>query len=185
MSVLARLRSQSKYEFYMNAIRLRKEITKLLLRDLGAKKLIRNIKIRTEGMEPQDADLLLGVMEKYELTALPGEYPMWLIEKLRDSIWDIMRDMHVNITRAYTIWATNDAEAQERRICQDRAIAACENLLQEMQLAIDVLPVNAEKYMRYVGLIEKEIALLKGWRKADNRKNKTLGKQEDKTRGKG
>lgn len=178
MSVPARLRSQSKYEFYMTAVKLRKEITKLLLRDLGIKKLIRNIKIRTDGMEPQDIDLLLGVLEKYELTTLPGQYPLWLIEKLRDSIWEILRDMHVNITRAYSIWATNDVEAKERRLCQDRAIADCESLLQEMQLAIDVLPIDAEKYMRYVDLIEKEEALLKGWRKTDNRKNKALGKEK-------
>ena len=67
MSVPARLRSQSKYEFYMTAVKLRKEITKLLLRDLGIKKLIRNIKIKTDGMEPQDIDLLLGVLEKFGL----------------------------------------------------------------------------------------------------------------------
>lgn len=177
MSVPVRLRSQSKYEFYAHAVRLRKEITKLLLRDLGIKKLIRNIRIKTEGMEPQDKELLLGVMEKYELTVFPGEYPLWLIEKIRDSIWDILRDMHINITRAYSIWATNDTEAKERRLCQDRAIADCESLLQEMQLAIDVLPIDAEKYMRYVDMIEREIALLKGWRKADNKKNKEMGKK--------
>ena len=177
MSVLARLRTQSKYEFYMNAVKLRKEITKLLLRDLGVKKLIRNIKVKTEGMEPQDADLLLGVMEKYELTVFPGEYPLWLIEKFRDSVWELLRDMHINITRAYSIWATNEAEAMERRICQDRAIADCESLLQELQLGLDVLPIKAEKYMPYVDTIEKEIALLKGWRKADNKKNKSMKKQ--------
>ena len=174
MSVLARKRSQSKYEFYTNAVRLRCEITKLLLRDLGVKKLVRNLVIKTDNMEPQDADLLLGVMEKYELKAFPAEYPQWLIQKLRDSIWEIMRDMHVNITRAYSIFATNMAEANERRNAQNRAIADCESLLQEMQLAIEVLPIDAEKYMRYVDLIEKEIALLKGWRKADNKKNREL-----------
>ena len=180
MSVPERLRSQSKYEFYRNAVMLRKELTKLLLRDMGIKKLVRNIKVRTEEMEPQDAELLLGVMERYKLTVFPGEYPLWLIEKFRDSIWEILRDMHVNITRAYSIWATNEAEAMERRICQDRAIAGCESLLQELQLAIDVLPIDAEKYMRYVDTIEKEIALLKGWRKADNKKNKSMGKMQGK-----
>ena len=176
MSVLARKRTQSKYEFYTNAVRLRKEMTMLLLRDLGVKKLVRNLVIRTDKMEPQDADLLLGVMEKYEFKTFPAEYPMWLIEKLRDSLWDILRDMHINITRAYTIFATNESEAKERRNAQNRAIADCESILQELQLAIDVLPIDAEKYMRYVDLIEKEIALLKGWRKADNKKNRELKK---------
>lgn len=174
MSVLARKRSKSKYEFYTNAIRLRSEVTKLLLRDLGVKTMIRNLVIKTDKMASQDADLLLGVMERYGLKTFPAEYPMWLIENIRTSIWGILRDMHINITRAYSIFATNISEANERRNAQNRAIADCESLLQEMQLAIDVLPVDAEKYMRYVGLIEKEISLLKGWRKADNRKNRKL-----------
>ncbi|MBO6178542.1 MAG: hypothetical protein J6M62_03660 [Selenomonadaceae bacterium] len=179
MAVLARFRRESKYKFYTNALKLRKEITQLMLRDFGAKKTIRNYRINTDKMEPQDADLLLGIMERYGLSTFPGDFPLWLIEKFRDSVWDILRDLHINITKAYTIWATNEAEANERRIYQDRAIAACENLLQEFQLVIDVLPVKAEKYMRYVDMVEEEISLLKGWRKADNKKNKTL--KESKT----
>ena len=33
---------------------------------------------------------------------------------------------------------------------------------------------NVEKYMPYVDIIEKEIALLKGWRKSDNKIMKSL-----------
>ena len=53
MSVLARFRKDSKYKFYVNAIRLRKEITNLLLRDIGVKRTIRNYRVKTDGMEPQ------------------------------------------------------------------------------------------------------------------------------------
>lgn len=128
------------------------------------------MRIKTDNMEPQDADLLLGITEKYGLTKFPADYPEWLIEKLRDSIWDYLRNLVQNITDAYTIFATNDSEREERRLHQDRAIANCENLLKEMELAIEVLPIDAEKYMPYVGMITKEISLLKGWRKADNKK---------------
>lgn len=38
-----------------------------------------------------------------------------------------------------------------------------------MQYIISIIPVDAQKYMRYVDMIEKEIALLKGWRKSDNK----------------
>ena len=34
---------------------------------------------------------------------------------------------------------------------------------------METLPVNADKYLRFGELIEKEIALLKGWRKSDNK----------------
>ena len=125
-------------------------------------------------MSANDAATFTEIAERYNMASFIEEYPIWLIEKLRDSIWDILRTMMLNITGAYTIWATNKAEANERRICQDRAIAACESLLKELELAIDVLPIDAEKYMPYVEMIEREIALLKGWRKKDNAKNKNL-----------
>ena len=38
-----------------------------------------------------------------------------------------------------------------------------------MQYVIHVSPCDIEKFMPYVEMIEREIALLKGWRKSDNR----------------
>ena len=88
--------------------------------------------------------------------------------------------MMTSITRAYTIFATNRAEADERRLNQDRAIACCESLLKELELAIDVLPVDANKYKSQVGLITEEIMLLKGWRKSGNKRMKEIEEQEAK-----
>ena len=82
--------------------------------------------------------------------------------------------MMESITQAYTIWATNKAEANLRRVSQDKAIAACESLKQTLELVVDILPVKADKLLPYVDAINREIALLKGWRKADNKRNKTL-----------
>ena len=39
-------------------------------------------------------------------------------------------------------------------------------------------PVDAQKYIRYVEMIEKEIALLKGWRKSDNKILKKIRENE-------
>lgn len=173
MGVLARKRNLSELEFYKNAIELRRDMTFLLLRDLGVKSTVRNIRVNTRKMETEDAYVFTELLEKYQLK-IAGDYPEWLIEKLRTSIWDILRDMMLNITKAYTIWATNKTEAEERRISQDRAIACCESLLKELELAVEILPIDAEKYMRYVAKIDKEIALLKGWRKGDNKRNKDI-----------
>ncbi len=173
MGVLARKRNLSELEFYKNAITLRRDMTFLLLRDLGVKSTVRNMRVNTKKMDAEDAAVFTDLLEKYRLK-IAGDYPDWLIDKLRSSMWDILRDLMINITKAYTIWATCKVEAEERRIAQDRAIACCENLLKELELAVEVLPVDAEKYMRYVKIIEREIALLKGWRKADNKHNKNL-----------
>ena len=110
-----------------------------------------------EDMTDEERDEFLDIALSYSMTCLTTEYPEWLVQKLRDSVWDISRDLLLSITRAYTIWATNRREAEERRVYQDRAIADCESLLKEMELAIDVLPVKADKYMTLTKRIGKEI----------------------------
>lgn len=178
MSVLARKRKLSELKFYDNAIRLRRSMIYLLMRDLGAKRGVRDIKWMTKDMPPQDAELLLAVAERNGLKRFETDWPSWIIEKLRDNIWKLLTDMMTAITRAYTIFATSKAEADERRINQDRAIACCESLLKELELAIDILPVDANKYKQQVKIITEEIMLLKGWRKAGNKKVKELEEQE-------
>lgn len=180
MSVLARKRKLSELKFYDNAIRLRRSMVYLLLRDLGAKRGVRDIKWMMKDMPPQDAELLIAVAERNGLKRFESDWPTWIIDKLRDNIWRLLTDMMTSITRAYTIFATNRAEADERRLNQDRAIACCESLLKELELAIDVLPVDANKYKSQVGLITEEIMLLKGWRKSGNKRMKEIEEQEAK-----
>ena len=178
MSVLVRKRKLSELKFYDNAIRLRRSMIYLLMRDLGAKRGVRDIKWMVKDIPPQDAELLLAVAERNGLKRFETDWPSWVIEKLRDNIWTLLTDMMTAITRAYTIFATSKAEADERRLNQDRAIACCESLLKELELAIDILPVDANKYKQQVKTITEEIMLLKGWRKAGNKKIKELEEQE-------
>ena len=63
MAVLARKRTLSQLEFYVNAINLRREVTKLLLRDLGIKSTVRNIRVNTKKMEPEDAENFAELLE--------------------------------------------------------------------------------------------------------------------------
>ena len=178
MSVLVRKRKLSELKFYDNAIRLRRSMIYLLMRELGAKRGVRDIQWMAKDLPPQDAELLLAVAERNGLKRFETDWPSWVIEKLRDNIWRLLTDMMTAITRAYTIFATSKAEADERRLCQDRAIACCESLLKELELAIDILPVDANKYKTQVKLITEEIMLLKGWRKSGNKKRKELEAQE-------
>ena len=178
MSVLVRKRKLSELKFYDNAIRLRRSMIYLLMRDLGAKRGVRDIQWMAKDLPPQDAELLLAVAERNGLRRFGTDWRSWVIEMLRDNIWRLLTDMMTAITRAYTIFATSKAEADERRLCQDRAIACCESLLKELELAIDILPVDANKYKTQVKLITEEIMLLKGWRKSGNKKRKELEAQE-------
>lgn len=165
MSVLKNKRSVSSLEFYHNAIMLRREITMLLLRDFGIKDKVRSVKslYGVPGMEPEDEQKFREIVEKYEMKAtIIEEYPAWLIDKMRNNIMNILHNMIMNITQANTIYPVCESEFYDRRNFQNHAIGNCEQLLQEMQYIISIIPVDAQKYIRYVEMIEKEIALLKG-----------------------
>ena len=41
--------------------------------------------------------------------------------------------------------------------------------MQELQYAIETLPVDVNKYSRFGEMIQTEINLIKGWRKSDNK----------------
>ena len=65
-----------------------------------------------------------------------------------------------------------------KRCHQDKFLSVNGQIHQEMQYIISIIPVDAQKYIRYVEMIEKEIALLKGWRKSDNKILKKIRENE-------
>ena len=154
------------------AFQLRLNITNLLLRDFAIKDKIRNLSVLQgmRGMTDEDTKTLAEIAEKYGYDKPVIErYPHWLIDHFRETILGLLRDMMQNITGANTIYAISEREYQERRMLQTHAIINCEQLLQEMQYVAHVIPCDIEKFIPYVEMIEREIALLKGWRKSDNR----------------
>ncbi|TYZ24934.1 hypothetical protein [Selenomonas ruminis] len=174
MSVLARMRKLSQYEFYVNALKLRKSMRFLLLRDLGIKDKVREVHEFTKDMSEDDRVEFIILASKYNMEKFSTEYPQWVIEKLRNAIWEHLDQMIDHITYAYSVWPTSKAEYDHRRVEMDKAISSCECLKKDLEGAIDILPVNVEKYISYVEKIDKEIALIKGWRKADNKRFKDL-----------
>ena len=158
-------------EFYHNAIKLRLMITEFLLKDFGIKSRRRNLEFAKDvyDIEDEDVEEIENILSAYDLkNSFIDNFPSWLIDKERDYFMDLLRSLMKNICSANTIHITNKEEYYMRRNYQTQAICDCENLLQEMQYIIYVTHPNVEKYMPYVDIIEKEIALLKGWRKSDN-----------------
>lgn len=174
MSVLARLRKLSQYEFYTNALKLRKSMRFLLLRDLGIKDKVREVHEFAKDMSEEDRIEFILLASKYNVERFSTEYPQWVIEKLRNAIWEHLDQMIDHITYAYSVWPTSKAEYDHRRVEMDKAVSACECLKKDLEGAMDILPINAEKYVPYVEKIDKEIALIKGWRKTDNKRFKDL-----------
>jgi hypothetical protein len=110
-----------------------------------------------------------------EQTVIEG-YPDWLIVEFRQSIMGLLRNLMMNITAGNSIYPINQDELQVRRRYQTAAIVNCEQLLQEFLYCEDVLPVHISKFLPFVEKIEFEIALLKGWRKSNNKLEEKLKK---------
>jgi hypothetical protein len=152
MGVLKNKRGLSGLEFYHNARKLRKEMTNWLLRDFGVRDKVRIEK--RSGEEPEK---------------ISEHYPEWIINHVREKILLILHNLMMNIVAANTIYPITFDELALRRRYQTGAIINCQQLIQEIDYCDDVMPVSLSKFKPYYEMIEYEITLLKGWRKANNK----------------
>lgn len=177
MSVIRARRSMSDLEFYHKALKIDTELTNLLLKDFGIRDKVRDIKYYCDikKMSVDDKEMLLHIAEKYKLDdKIIEAYPMWLIEHYRETILHDLDDLFYNITQGNTIYPRSKDEWEEKRKYQTSAIANCLNILHTLQRLSSILPINANKFSRYIDMIDEEIKLLRGWRKANNRLLKTV-----------
>lgn len=170
MSVLKSKRKASQFEVFHHFYKMRKEVTDLLLRDFGydynrAENKVAKMfggRSYTE-LTPEEKSRYDRLMEKNRA------FDEWFIEDERKVIVDCLRSIGENVFLANSIYPTYMGELIERRLCQDKAIGLCYRLTQELQYAIETLPVDVNKYLRFAEMIQTEINLLKGWRKSDNK----------------
>lgn len=172
MSVVKSKRKESQFEVFHHFTKTRKKITDLLLRDFGYsyekfdKKLTR-LYGENELSESQKAN--------YDRQKKRNEaFEEWYIYQERKIVMDCLHSLNEHIYTANSIYPTCQEELVERRIHQDIAIGQCFRLVQELQYAIETLPVNVNVYLNVASDIEKQILLLKGWRKADNKFKKNF-----------
>lgn len=149
---------------------MRRAITDLLLRDFGyshakSEKRLKNIvKGKTYDELTEEEKLRYDrQMERNEA------FFDWFITSERDEIVNCLREIQKETFIANSIYPTCCEELTERRLHQDLAIGQCYRLQQELQYAIETLPVNVNLFLNFSDSIQKEIALLKGWRKSDNK----------------
>lgn len=144
MSVPKSRRKPSHFEVFHNATELQKEVVLYVMQDFGV---------------TQDTSLA-------EAHFLDLKF-----ERIVNVCGDIIGDTN----RANKMFVTNIDEYKARRMYQDKAIGSCEVLKQEIQSIIDIIPnININKYVRTVDLVQKEINLIKAWRKSDIRLKKRL-----------
>lgn len=126
-------------------------------------------------MQGVQKELILYLMDDFGITrnASLGEarFLGLKFQRVINICSDIVGDLH----RANDLFVTNMMEYEQRRLYQDKAIANCDVLKQELQSVIDVISgLNINKYKISIKLIDKELVLIKSWRKADIRLKKKL-----------
>lgn len=170
MSVLKSKRKPSQFEVFHYLNKMRKEVTDLLLRDFGydLDKAVKKVET-TFGGRPYE-ELSPDEKVRYEkLMEKNTAFAEWFIADERKVIVDCLRNITEEVYVANSIYPTYREELIERRVHQDRAVGQCYRLTQELQYAIETLPVDVNKYLRFAEMIQTEINLLKGWRKSDNK----------------
>ena len=173
MSVIKAKRKPSQFEVFHHLYKLRKEITDLLLRNFGydsekaTKQLLK--KFGKETIEELSEDQ----KSTYERLKVKTEsFDRWFIESERDTIVNCLRQITKEVYLANSIYPTEEfkEELEERQLHQSLAIGYCYDLVQELQYAIETLPVDINKYTYFGNKIQTQINLIRGWKKSDRKR---------------
>ena len=167
-------RNESRFEVKDHAIVLKNKLRELdLLRNFGYKVRESTIPRNFEQWSPQSQERWKQ-KEAERLDKLKQLDKNFLMEARKTVNDDIRRMMH-EISAANSIQRPSSmAEADERRIHQDRAIAACEDMRVDLQDIMDTLPIDRNWMTHIEPEIASQIALLKAWKKSDNDMRKAI-----------
>lgn len=175
MSVLKNKRKPSQFEVFHQLTKLRNEVTKLLLYNFGydleraKKRISRRFDDREyEDLTPEEQRLWDKLNTKYEA------FDSWFVAEEKQTVLNCLHKLNEYVYSANSIYPSVYEELVERRVLQDKAIGQCYRLTQELQYAIETLPVDVNKYTRFAEMIQTEVNLLKGWRKSDNKFKRAL-----------
>lgn len=159
MSVLVINRELSELEYYHHASALYTDMVGLLLRNFG---------IKTKKKEPpvtaaEEAAVIAAFphmeevflrLDQCEAAAALREYSGWLINHYRQHTVQLLEALLDSISDAYR------SKGERRKAYRRKAVDSCEKLIQLMQRAMAVLPVDANRLIPYVDRIDREIELL-------------------------
>lgn len=174
MSVPKGKRKESQFEVFHHSTKMRREVADLMKREFGfsPKKFENELRKQFGGRSFDELDdnekLVYNRMKEQWM-----EFYKELIKDERKAILDFMRNIGKEIQFANAIYPTNQEGLNARRLHQEMAIGYCHALISELQHAIETLPVKINSYARFADMIDRQIALLKSWRKSDNKLKET------------
>jgi len=167
----------SDLEFYRCAVKLQDDITDFCLRDFGLKRSNRSVRQVIKNIDGQDLSTIDAIFAKYGKTPrqqFVSEFPEWFIRRRKMLLISYTDALIRNIIDANLIYATTEAECDDRRRKQNAAIGVCGNLYRELQYLKRHFPINLNWIAGTITLIKREEQLLKGWRRSDNKTRKKI-----------
>ena len=179
MSVPVGRRKQSRFEAQHQFYILRTEVTKLVMNSFGFSNEKYQEQIERYREAHKSASNVDEVVARWKAKA-EGFYRIFIPEERR-VVLEMLRKIESEFTFGNSIYPTETPakvmEFCERRKHIDNAIAECYVLKQELNYIIRTLPVDLNKFTRFAEAIDKQVALYKGVRQADNRLMKPKKKQ--------
>ncbi len=171
MSVPEGRRKESRFEAQHNFYKVRAEVTELILNDFGysEEKYRKQIeRYKAAHLKDPNVDDIVKRWEKKN-----ESFKKWFVDEEARAIIDIMREIEKNFTIGNSIFPSETPakliEFIVRRWHMNKAIGLCYSLKQELNYVIRTLPVDINKFERFSEMIDRQIALYKGVRQADNR----------------
>ena len=150
---------------------LREEVTELILLDFGFSKEKYSEKIekfRKAHEHSEHCDAIVARRKKKM-----DSFEEWFIDREADVILEMTRKIQTEFTMANSIYPSDTpariGEYCARRTHMNEAISTCYALMQELQYIGRTLPIDLNRFESAAASIQKQISLLKGIRKADNR----------------
>ena len=183
MSVPKGRRQESRFEAQHNFYKVRGEVTALVLNDFGfSEEKYRKKMEKYHAAHSKDANID-DIVARWERKN--EAFKKWYIDEEGRAVLDIMREIEKAFTTGNSIFPSETPakvlEFLVRRWYMNRAIGLCYALKQELNYIIRTLPVDINKYERFAEMIDRQIALYKGVRQADNRLIKPRKPQKART----
>ena len=175
--ILETQRKETPFEVRDNMLDLWNQLTELSFRGYGLQK-------RKPPKEPKNFSTWSEESRKRYTEKLQTKLEMqhhWdqqFIDNESRVIDDMCRKIVHLIDRANSMNPQYLCECDQQRLMHDEAIGLCYNLKRELNHVAETIPCNKNYLAQQIDTINKEISLLQGWRKSQNKTRNTVLQNE-------
>ena len=166
---MSRVNKNESFEALRDALIVRKKVTGVLrVLALQSQKRLENLEETLAKATTYDE------MLKAKEAIREERFNFWLLQEECRTVAAKGAELTGSLRSANTIWPTYMAEFTERRVFMDKALAACNVLLDELQYIAEAVYADKNKFTALVLEIEALFKKIKSVRQADNRFLKEL-----------